>query len=196
MFAFFRKKTKESAKEPAEDPVPDPDPGLIVPRVRNVAWVEEVKRLVPHEVERPVIDVLVGDIYLLYGLDEGDTYRMLKPASVKELGLQVSQLRHVARQNLFKATRTLRSRMVGPLIEFADDDDLVAPTLLMTSFGLELETQLGGALVGIFPYAYSGFVAKADPEGIAAIRERMSDEMPLSGLLYQCRDGHWSVRES
>lgn len=185
---------RQDASIPQDGAARAASPPNIVARVRDVSYIAQLAEAIRNPDERPVSEVLVGDIHLLFAVDHGNRYQMLSPALLPALGLTASELRAAAAWHLPDAITTLRQRRLGPVVEFADDDDMVAATMLLPDFWKGIERELGGPLVAVFPYAYSAFVARADAEGIAAIRERIVDgDMPLSERMYRCSDGAWSV---
>jgi uncharacterized protein YtpQ (UPF0354 family) len=120
MFGLFKK------KEPAK-----PDASLIVPRVKHVNFLAELREIGPRPEDMPITEPLVGDLIVTYAFDRPENFQMVSPDDCKKLGIGPGQLRAIAVANLRKQIQNIGREGEPPLLKLVVGGDMEACVLLL-----------------------------------------------------------------
>ena len=90
MFSFFKKKPDADTRK--SDP-------RVFPRLRGAEYIARLKAAGYRSEQLPLAEPLVGDILLLFGIDEETTFQLITPSDATSLGLSLDALRELAMAN-------------------------------------------------------------------------------------------------
>ena len=188
MFSFF-KKAKETAR-----PAP-----VVVPRIKHTNFLAAVDSIPGMtDASRPLTEPLVGDLLLTYAIDIGPSYLSVTAATLKDHNLQQDDLRALAQASGRQALKEIQFRTDGTIHELTAPENMAACSLLYPELWRQIEQEMGAPIAVAFPHRDFVLYAKADPAGIAALNDVMSQldfdqTHALSRLLYRLSPSGWEV---
>lgn len=189
-------------KQPQTEAVPDkPDASTIVPRIKNVAFLEALAAHVPRE-QWPHTEPFIADLLITYAFDLPEAFQSVMAHDMQRLSLNVMDLRDLAINNLRHQIREIRRGGEPPLLQVVVGEDLEACILLLDEFWQKLEGKVPGEIVVAVPARHVLLVTGSESdEGLQLMRQHTADEFAaadnhaLTQSLLVRRNGSWAVFE-
>jgi uncharacterized protein YtpQ (UPF0354 family) len=149
----------------------------------------------------PVMEHLVGDLFVAYVLDLPDMFQYVNESGCGDLGVQVEELRSLAVHNLTRRRPKPEIRQIPGGVGFVLDGDLEASLLLVPWLWDQLDPQIPGDLIAAVPTRDVLMVTGSDVDGgtdaLAGGVERVwraaDRRLLLTRDLLTRRDGTWHV---
>jgi uncharacterized protein YtpQ (UPF0354 family) len=171
-----------------------------IARERIVAMIKDAQYMTMFGPEHePMVEHLCGDLWVVYTEDFPDRMRSLKRSGVREAGIDESELRELAKQNLRRIMPPAEQHGDGPWYLLTAGGDYTASLLLFDSLWEELANAVAGRLVAVAPARDTLLFTGSDSEeGLAAIRKHASDIMTSGNYLISATmlvrvDGRWDI---
>lgn len=186
MFSLFKKKTV------------DAPPAIIVPRIKNRNFLRAVDQVAGITDEtRPIVENLVGDLVLTYAIDLGDNFEMVSASSLEKFKIQQQNLISLAKYNALPALRSVKTRSDGVVYELTAPDNMAACSIIFPQLWQQIEQQVGGPVIALFPHRDFVFFAREDqPTAVGEFNKIISQvnfnqTHALSKLIYRRTGDQW-----
>jgi uncharacterized protein YtpQ (UPF0354 family) len=196
LFDRFKKKST-SEPEPAE-----PDATTIVPRIKNVAFLEALKEHGVPQDQMPHTEPFAADLLVTYAFDLPEIFQMVMAHDLRRLALDSRQLRDIAVTNLRREIREIGRGGEPPLMQAVVGGDLEACVLLLDEFWQKLEGKVPGEIVVAVPARHVVLITGSESdEGLQLMRQRTAEDFAAGGnhsltqSLLVRRNGSWAVFE-
>lgn len=170
----------------------------IVPRIKSTQMLAELARMGYPQDQWPVTEPLVADLIISYAFDLPQTFQMVQPDDLKELGIQPGELRAIAVDNIKKQVRKIGTMEEPPVMRVWTGNDLEACVLLADSYWRELAANTPGEIVASVPRRdVLLFCSSQSEEGLFALTDitaqvyESGEAHALSKKLLVWRDGQW-----
>jgi len=167
-------------------------PSQIIPIIKDSIYLEMLK-------DQAVADHFAADVWVVYAVDLEDRTQSLSSDTMKELGLERTNLRDLAIANLRRVLPEIEYHGTGPWFLITAGGDYVASILLLDNVWEELAGQVEGDIVAAVPtrdvLLFTGAKSK---EGLAAIREKATGlvnggDHVISNTLLRRQNERWIV---
>lgn len=169
-------------------------------REHIVAVIKDPQFLSIGAVEKfdPVREHLCGDLWVIYAHDLPDRIQSLKPELLESAGIEMSSLRALAKENLWRIMPAAQRHGDGPWY-LLTAGDYTASLLLLDGLWDELADSVDGDIVAVAPsrdvLLYTGSNSSA---GLRAIREQAAQIVSggsyvISDTLIVRSGGRWDV---
>lgn len=210
MFNLFRKKSNPATAVPDVEALPLDIEFLerIVPVVKVVERAEsegdldiDLKLVKLSDDDSPVSRVLAGDLIVMYAEDRDDCFSYLTKKRVRELGLNLNDLHHLAVENLPHRVPNIQVHGDGHSFMITAGGSFEASLLLHPTLWDGLAEHLVGFPIAVVPARDLLFVAGSESEkGRAFIKEKAQIELDdkryaLSTRVLIRKDGAWSLND-
>ena len=140
MFGLFKKKEK-----------PKPEASRIVPRIKNDQFEPAIRAHGVPDDQIPVIEPLVGDLFVTYAFDLDDAFMMVTRDHLADLGLRAEDLREIAVANFRAKSPNARVVKEGALHRVVVGDNLDACALLSSKLWTSVAGDFPNGLVAMVP---------------------------------------------
>jgi uncharacterized protein YtpQ (UPF0354 family) len=173
---------------------PEPRKEDIVPMIKDDRYLE-----FPGKKTSIVHEHLAGDIWIVYGLDSPDSIKSLMQESVEQLGLNPSDLRPLACDNLRRILPEIKLHGSGPSYLLTAGGDYVASILLLDEVWAVLEERVDGDFVAAVPSRdVLLFTGSRSKEGLEYLRRKAREieqtgDHVISQTLLRRTQGTWKV---
>ncbi len=148
----------------------------IVPRIKNPKFIAALRKMGLSDEQMPVIEPLAADLLVTYAFDLGASFRMASREALAGLGLQPTQLRELAVENLKRILPQIGYYRNGPLRRIATGENLEACTLLAGPFWDLIAAEHDGEIVATAPSRdVVLFCSSRAADGLAALREESAE---------------------
>lgn len=175
-----------------------PDRSCIVPMIKDEGYFRSFPNRARTDVPF-VNEHLVGDIWIVYGIDLPDSMKTLQKTQVSELGLDPSALRSLAIENLRRILPPIEQHGEGPVYMLTAGGDYVASLLLFEDLWAELKQQFSGDILAAVPTRDVLLFTDSDSsEGISQMKASISKVMEnggyhVSSTILRITDDGWKV---
>jgi uncharacterized protein YtpQ (UPF0354 family) len=146
-----------------------------------------------------VTDHLCGDLWIVYAQDLPDRMLTMKASHLSELGLEKSELLHLAVENLSRILPNAERHGDGPWYWLTAGGDYDASLLLIDTIWEQLADSVDGEIVAVVPARHTLlFTGSQSEEGLKAIKQQATETVTagsylISETLIVRRGGRWEV---
>jgi uncharacterized protein YtpQ (UPF0354 family) len=141
----------------------------------------------------------VGDLWIVYAIDSPDSMKTLHKSQVSELGLEPSDLKKLAIDNLRRILPPIEQHGEGPAYMLTAGADYVASLLLFEDLWAELKQQVTGDILAAVPTRDVLLFTDSDSsEGVRQMKTSIDNVMEaggyhISSTILRLTDDGWKV---
>jgi hypothetical protein len=158
-----------------------PDIACIVPMIKDEEYLDISGR---DSKPTSVHDHFVGDLWIVYAIDQPDRMSTLLESQFSNLGIARDRLRQLAVENLRKILPPIEQHGDGPVYMLTAGGDYVASLVLFDDIWRELGNLVEGDVVAAVPSRdVLLFTGSESSEGIRTMRESIDRVMASGGYL-------------
>lgn len=192
MFGLFGKKTGAKHEGINRD--------TIVPRIKTRAFAAALETADKPKSQWPIVEPLVGDLFVTYAYDLGPAYGFLFTEALEKLSLTREELRQLAILNFKKGLKIELHAMDGPVSVPRVGEGRESVLLLLADFWNQIGGMRKSNPVVVVPSREWLLITDAtSPYNIERIRSmcadvyKPNDTHALSDQLLEWRDGNWQL---
>ena len=148
----------------------------IFPTIKDTIYIKKLKSIVPEAEELPMVYEKYNDeLYVFYGVDDGDSIGSLSTSDFEELGMSIEALRELALNNLAN-TLEIEAQADEHLIFLTADGNYEASLILLTDIWTKENFPVEGEIViGVPARDVLVVCGSEDTEGLAKLESVISD---------------------
>ena len=176
------------------------DPPKDVLKTEIVATISDSRFLrLLNSPSKMVTEHFCGDLWIVYAIDEPETFSTLKHESMINAGVAESEVRALAVENLQRILPSAECQGDGPWYLMKNGTSYTASLLLVDAIWDQVADMVAGDIVATVPTRdVLMFTGSESAEGINAIRVRSAEmcyrgSQAISDTLVIRRNGTWSV---
>jgi len=155
----------------------------IVPLVKDVGYLESFGKT-NGGANAAATEHIVADLWIVYAVDLPDSMRTLRKEHIAAAGLQMSELRAIAVENLRRILPPVMRHGDGPVFMLSAGSDYVASLLLFDDIWEELQDVMDGDVVAAVPTRdVVLFTSSTSKEGLESMRESVTRIMDSGAYL-------------
>ena len=134
----------------------------IFPTIKDTTYIKKLKSIVPDAEELPMVYEKYNDeLYVFYGVDDGDSIGSLSTSDFEELGMSIEALRELALNNLAN-TLEIEAQADEHLIFLTTDGNYEASLILLTDIWTKENFSVQGDIVIAIPSYGTLFVTGSE----------------------------------
>ena len=147
----------------------------IFPTIKDTTYIKKLKSIVPDAEELPMVYEKYNDeLYVFYGVDDGDSIGSLSTSDFEELGMSIEALRELALNNLAN-TLEIEAQADEHLIFLTADGNYEASLILLTDIWTKENFPVEGEIIiGVPARDVLVVCGSEDAKGLAQLEWRGS----------------------